>query len=67
MNDKDKQIAELKKLVLGFGNAAADLIEQALKCDFTDDIGHPLTMSQAFIDLGNALQAANDYAASQEK
>ena len=65
MDDKDKEIAALKELILGFGNATAYLIEQALKCDFTDTLGHPLLNNQAFIALGDALQAANEHAASQ--
>lgn len=65
MDDKDKEIAALKELILGFGNATADLIEQALKSDFTDTLGHPLLNNQAFIALGDALQAANEHAASQ--
>lgn len=52
-------------LVLDFGNAAADLIEQALKSNFKDDLGHPLMNNQAFIALGNALQRANEYAAKK--
>ena len=65
MDDKDKEIAALKKLVLDFGNATANLIWQALKSDFTDTLGHPLLNNQAFIALCDALQAANEHAASQ--
>lgn len=56
-----ESIEDLKKLVFAFGDAAADLIEQELRCEFRDSLGHSLRMNQSFIALGNALQSATTY------
>ena len=61
------EVEELKKLILAFGNAAADLIEQELRCNFRDSIGHELRMNQSFIALGDALNAAFAYAEEKQK
>ena len=62
-----ESIEDLKKLVLVLGNAAADLIEQELRCEFRDSLGHSLRMNQSFIALGNALQSATTYAEEHSK
>lgn len=61
------EVEELKKLILAFGNAAADLIEQEIRCSFRDPLGHELRMNQSFIALTDALNAASKYAEENKK
>jgi hypothetical protein len=53
---------ELNAIILQFGNATSFVIEQMLKGDWVDSMGHKVLNNQAMIELSNALSRATTYA-----
>lgn len=52
----------LKKIILSFGDATANVIEQMLKGDWRDDHGHSVKHNLAMSELGLSLMAATKHA-----
>lgn len=61
-----EEIQALKKIILDFGDAAADVFEQMIKGDWVDDHDHPVRNNISMIALAKALNAASNYAAQHE-